>query len=53
VINRKLSYLLRMVKTLDYFTLRDIAECRVTFDYTDKAIIAVAKGELDWRRYGQ
>jgi hypothetical protein len=47
---RKLSYLLRMVRGIDDDMLRAIAECEITFDYTDKAIIAVAKGEIDWRK---
>lgn len=47
---RQLSYLLRMVKSMDDHLLRDIAECQITFDYTDQAIIAVAKGEIDWRK---
>lgn len=47
---RKLSYLLRMVRVLDDSLLKSIADCDVTFDDTDRAIIAVAKGEIEWRR---
>lgn len=47
---RELSYLLRMVRVLDDSLLKSIADCDITFDNKDKAIIAVAKGEIEWRQ---
>jgi hypothetical protein len=46
---RQLSHLLAIVRGMDTAMLRYISDFNNPVDYMDKAIVAIAKGEVNWR----